>query len=177
MTVATERHQTRLGVAMVVGALFLLTACAPNATPTGGGPDEGSVQPGTPAGSPVDWLFNGEGSEALAAVPGSTWTAETGVEVAAVCSPTDAHEGWTVSATLIPAGDVPADLDPGEAFTAVDTDGLRAWEHDGEPRLRLVEREDGRIDLEYLVSVDEAPGWETVDQRDVEVVFSPDRCG
>lgn len=177
MIVATARHRARRTAAVVAGALFLLTACAPNATPTGGGPDEGSVQPETPAGSPVDWLFSGEGSEALAAVPGSSWTAETGVEVAAVCSPTDAHEGWTVSAVLIAAGDVPANLDPGQAFTAVDADGLRSWQHDGEPRLRLVEREDGRIDLTYFVSVDEASDWETVDQRDVEVVFSPDRCG
>ena len=173
----TRRRRSRRAVMMVAGTLFVLTACAPDATPTGSGPDEGSVQVHPPSASPIDWLFSGEGSDALAAVRGSTWSAETGVEVAAVCSPTDAHEGWTVSATLIPAGDVPADLDPGAAFLAVDTEGLRSWEHVGDRRLRLDERDDGRIDLEYFIPVGQAPVWEAVDQRDVEVVFSPDHCG
>lgn len=95
--------------------------------------------------------------------------------MAAACGPTDQHTGWTVSGVAVPASDVPDGFDAGEAVDLTRSNGQRVWEAAGEQPLRLIERDDGRIDVELFVPGGEAPDWDAVDQAEVE--FGPQRCG
>lgn len=144
------------------------------------GPSDPSFNEGTPPGEPagdstIDWLLRGAGADTLADVPGSVWGPQTSIEVAAACGPTDQHEGWTLSGLVVPASDVTDEFDSGAEFDLAQANAQRAWEHVTHQRLRLAEREDGRVDAELFVPQNDAPEWEDVDQA--EVVFGPERCG
>lgn len=152
--------------ALAVATLLLLAGCA------AGAPGE-SAPPASV--SPVDWLLDGAGAEALGDVPGSRWPPDTPLIVNPVCGPTDEHEGWTLSASVVAGGDTGKDFDGGDDFELAHTNGRRVWRHVGDQRLRLVEQEDGRVDVEVFVARDDAPDWEAVDR--VEVEAGPERCG
>jgi hypothetical protein len=143
----------------------------------GRGHEPSTTPPSSVAQDVVGWLVD-EAAATFSAVPGFTWTAERGVTVAAACGPTDAHEGWWVIGVVVAPGErVPPGFGGGEVFTLVRADGLRRWTHVAEPDLWLVERDDGRVEFERFVAVEDAPEWEVIDQIDVEVVFGPERCG
>lgn len=137
---------------------------------------QGSSTPSSVGRDPLAWLLN-EAEATFSTVPGSTWTADRGIDVAAACSPTDAHEGWRVTSMIVTPDNRPDRFDGGETFTLVRADEPRRWTHVAEPELSLVERDDGRVDFELFVAVEDAPDWDAIDQNDVEITFPPDRCG
>lgn len=163
----------RSGVAAVI--VVALIGCTSDRGPTTSAPNEAAAPTDPAWDSPVDWLLRGPGAEALGGVPGSTWTPQTPLEVAAACGPTDAHEGWTLSGTVVAAHDVADGFDAGDEFDRLPSNGQRSWEHIRDQQLRLVERADGRVDVALFVPKPDAPDWDAVDQ--VEIVFRPDRCG
>lgn len=168
----TDRTLSALTARIVLAAtLVVVAACGPGGTPSA--PEAESGPGGEP---PIDWLIGGPGAEVLGGVPGSTWTPEDGVSLSAECGPVDELEGWRVSATLVDAGEADG-FSAGGGFEPARAGAPRSWEYVGDQPLRLVERDDGRVDFELFVPVDEAPAWEDVDEIPVEVVFGGQRCG
>ncbi len=166
----------------VVAAGFLTAVLAMAAAGCGADDQPSGTQagPSTPPSvepDPVAWLLD-EAEAELSTVPGPTWTADRGITVSAACSPTDAHEGWRVTGmVLAPDKQIPDGFESGEAFTLAHADEPRRWTHNEESGLSLVERDDGRVEFELYVAVEDAPDWDAIDQIDVDITFPPERCG
>lgn len=153
----------------LVAALLVTAACS------AGGERGSEAHPA--AAAPVDWLLRGGGAEALRALPGASWPPERPLQVAADCGPTDALEGWSLSATVVPADDRTPDFDGAPTFERGPDDRRGVWTHEGETRLQLIEQDDGRVDARLFVPAAEAPDWDTADEATLEVVFDGARCG
>lgn len=171
----TRRRATALGFASVAMVAMAMDGCTPQPGPSDTPSNEGTASAEPARDSAIDWLLHGTGADTLADVPGSVWGPRTSLEVTAACGPTDQHDGWTLSGLVVPASSVTPEFDSGAEFELAHSNAQRAWKHVTHRRLRLTEREDGRVDAKLFVPQNDAPEWDDVDRA--EVVFGPERCG